>query len=104
MGPVLLIIAVNIVVFVRVMRTVLSAGPKFARSDSARSTEGMAKVNEISRGAKATVSFFALLGVTWVFGALAVGGSAVLFIYLFAICNTLQGLMLATFHCFLDQK
>jgi hypothetical protein len=34
---------------------------------------------------RASLSFLCLLGITWVFGALAIGKAAVVFIYLFAI-------------------
>ena len=50
------------------------------------------------------MSFFALLGVTWVFGALAIGGAALVFIYLFALCNAFQGLFIFIFHCAVDPR
>ena len=56
------------------------------------------------QGLRAAVAFLALLGVTWVFGAVAVGGAAVVFVYLFVICNVLQGAAIFLFQCYLDQS
>jgi len=40
-----------------------------------------------------------LLGLTWLFGALAVSDARVAFEYLFCICNSLQGFFIFLFHC-----
>lgn len=128
-GPVLGIIAVNLVVFVMVMRNILRVGRRKVRTyvlasswsidchtsniitnqvmnrrSSASSDERSRTIAQVSRGIKATLSFFCLLGVTWVFGALAIGGAALFFIYLFSICNALQGLFIFIFHCASDTR
>jgi hypothetical protein len=61
-------------------------------------------VANLSKGIKATLSFFCLLGITWVFGALAIGNAGIVFLYLFAICNAFQGLFIFIFHCYIDPK
>lgn len=53
------------------------------------------------------MSFFALLGVTWIFGALLIedvsdSTTSRVFQYLFAVCNVLQGTFIFIFHCLLD--
>ena len=58
----------------------------------------------MSKGLRATFSFFCLLGVTWVFGAVAIGGGAIAFIYLFALFNAFQGLFIFIFHCAIDPR
>lgn len=40
-----------------------------------------------------------LLGVTWLFGALAISDARVVFEYLFCIFNSLQGFFIFFFHC-----
>lgn len=40
-----------------------------------------------------------LLGLTWFFGAVAIGSARLLFQYLFCIFNSLQGLAIFWFHC-----
>jgi hypothetical protein len=57
------------------------------------------------KGARASLSFLCLLGVTWIFGALAIGGSsAIAFFYIFALLNVLQGVVIFIFHCAMDPK
>ncbi len=112
MGPALLIIFVNLIVFIMVMRNVMRKRGNFGRNVSLESDNKKQavrlidpkEVERIMKGLKATISFFSLLGVTWVFGALAISSGAILFIYLFSICNGLQGLFIAVFHCFMDVK
>jgi hypothetical protein len=43
-----------------------------------------------------------IAGLTWIFGALAVGEAAVVFFYLFALCNCVQGLVIFIFQLLLD--
>ena len=101
-GPVLAILAVNIAVFVLVLRNILIMG---ARMKSRRSSKDESlRYQQFKKGVRATMSFFSLLGVTWVFGALAIGKAAVAFFYLFALCNTLQGVFIFAFHCYADKN
>jgi hypothetical protein len=62
------------------------------------------RFQNLKKGVRATISFFSLLGITWVFGALAISDASVAFFYLFAICNTVQGVFLFLFHCYFDVK
>jgi hypothetical protein len=43
-----------------------------------------------------------IAGLTWIFGALAIGEAAVVFFYLFALCNCVQGIVIFIFQLLLD--
>ncbi|XP_070567270.1 adhesion G-protein coupled receptor G2-like [Ptychodera flava] len=45
-----------------------------------------------------------LLGLTWAFAIFAVGEASLLFNYLFAIFNSLQGLFIFVFHCAMKKE
>jgi hypothetical protein len=45
-----------------------------------------------------------LLGLTWVFGLLVFNRDMIVFKYLFAICNSLQGMMIFVFHVLINKK
>lgn len=47
------------------------------------------------------VSIIILLGLTWVFAFFTISEAAIVFHYLFAIFNSLQGLWIFIFYCFL---
>ena len=49
------------------------------------------------------IAILVLLGLTWIFGALAIGSARLFFEYLFCIFNSLQGFFIFVFHC-LRQK
>ncbi|XP_070567269.1 adhesion G-protein coupled receptor G6-like [Ptychodera flava] len=48
---------------------------------------------------RAALGLMVLLGLTWVFAFFAVGQASLLFNYLFALFNSLQGLFIFVFHC-----
>ncbi|KAK3741595.1 hypothetical protein QZH41_012539, partial [Actinostola sp. cb2023] len=62
------------------------------------------RIERIRLGVRATVVILPLLGITWVFGLLAFSSDTIAFKYLFAIFNSLQGVMIFVFHCVLDNK
>ena len=45
-----------------------------------------------------------LLGLTWLFGAMAIGGARLVFQYLFCIFNSLQGFAIFWFHCLRQEE
>ncbi|XP_062998119.1 adhesion G-protein coupled receptor G4 [Elgaria multicarinata webbii] len=53
---------------------------------------------------KRVASLTFLLGLTWGFAFFAWGPVKMLFIYLFAICNTLQGFFIFIFHCLMKEN
>ncbi|EGD74676.1 hypothetical protein PTSG_06041 [Salpingoeca rosetta] len=93
LGPVCLIVAVNIVAFVLILRSVLGIG----LSSSSNKTRTL-----LVRGFKISLCFFCVMGITWVFGILALTGDTA-FLYLFTILNAFQGLFIFVFHCLRDK-
>ncbi|XP_058147348.1 adhesion G-protein coupled receptor G4 [Dasypus novemcinctus] len=53
---------------------------------------------------KGTTSLTFLLGLTWGFAFFAWGPVRILFLYLFAIFNTLQGFLIFVFHCVMKES
>lgn len=58
----------------------------------------------IRSGVKSAVVLFPLLGITWLFGILALDSKTIVFQYLFAVCNSLQGFFIFIFHCLLNSE
>nr|XP_060467906.1 adhesion G-protein coupled receptor D1 [Panthera onca] len=54
--------------------------------------------------AKAVAVLLPILGTSWVFGVLAVNSQAVVFQYMFAVLNSLQGFFIFLFHCLLNSE
>ena len=92
LGPVALLIIVNSVVFVFVMRQIIN------RSSNKLTKTEVSSTKVRLRGA---ISVIVLLGLTWIFAIFAVGDFGIIFHYLFAILNSLQGLFIFIFYCFL---
>ncbi|XP_029390325.1 adhesion G-protein coupled receptor G4 [Mus pahari] len=53
---------------------------------------------------KGTISLTFLLGLTWGFAFFAWGPVRIFFLYLFAICNTLQGFFIFVFYCVMKES
>ncbi|XP_048244585.1 uncharacterized protein LOC124121166 [Haliotis rufescens] len=88
-GPALAIIIVNMVILAVVIRIVISSSK----------LEKHGEYDHIRAGIKGALFLLPLLGLTWVFGLAAVNQRLVVFQYLFAIFNSLQGFFIAMFHC-----
>lgn len=94
-GPVGLILVINFLAFGLVLRQILGlAGRKLNKSDSF-------SVAQRLRGA---VGVAILLGLTWIFALFAIDRASVVFYYLFAIFNSLQGLWIFVFYCLLKKE
>nr|XP_008177224.1 adhesion G-protein coupled receptor G4 [Chrysemys picta bellii] len=52
---------------------------------------------------RSTVSLTFLLGLTWGFAFFAWGSARIFFLYVFTICNTLQGLFIFVYHCLMKE-
>ncbi|XP_019740465.1 adhesion G-protein coupled receptor G6, partial [Hippocampus comes] len=59
---------------------------------------------EVVRNLRSGVSLTFLLGMTWAFAFFAWGPVSLVFVYLFAIFNSLQGLFIFFFHCALKEN
>ncbi|XP_078489479.1 adhesion G protein-coupled receptor E1-like isoform X2 [Ciona intestinalis] len=88
-GPALGFITLNIIMLAMIVRVFLKLKMN-AKSGEWQRTR---------RAVKAIAFLTPLLGLTWVFGVLAVGQSTKWFIYIFSVLNSLQGLTIFVFHC-----
>ncbi|XP_041369651.1 adhesion G-protein coupled receptor D1-like [Gigantopelta aegis] len=93
-GPALAIMFVNIVILAAVVRIIM-ASAKLNR---------LGEYDHIRSGIKGTLFLLPLLGLTWIFGLVAVNEELVVFQYLFAIVNSLQGFFIFLFHCVLNTE
>nr|KAG5700533.1 hypothetical protein BaRGS_025245 [Batillaria attramentaria] len=90
-APVCLILLFNVISFLLVLRVIL--GMTNNKLNSTQSTQAVQKIRR-------AVGVIILLGLTWVFGFLAIDGATqIVFHYLFAIFNSLQGLFIFLFYC-----
>ncbi|XP_078361558.1 adhesion G protein-coupled receptor B2-like [Oculina patagonica] len=92
--PATVIILVNIVVFILVIRQMLGT----------RCVQNKTQIEKVKAGVKASAVILPLLGITWLFGLLSFSSSTIVFKYIFAIANSLQGLMIFIFHCLLNKQ
>ncbi|XP_008590769.1 PREDICTED: probable G-protein coupled receptor 133, partial [Galeopterus variegatus] len=95
-APALLVIVVNIGILIAVTRVIsqISADNYKIHGDP----------SAFKLTAKAVAVLLPILGTSWVFGVLAVNDRAVVFQYMFAILNSLQGLFIFLFHCLLNSE
>ena len=85
---------INIVVFILVIRQMMGT----------RHVQSKTEVEKVKAGVKASAVILPLLGITWLFGLLSFSSSTIAFKYIFAIGNSLQGLMIFIFHCLLNKQ
>ena len=69
-----------------------------------RHVQNKTQIEKVKAGLKASAVVLPLLGITWLFGLLSFSSSTVAFKYIFAISNSLQGLMIFIFHCLLNKQ
>uniref|UniRef100_H3BHH9 Adhesion G protein-coupled receptor D1 n=1 Tax=Latimeria chalumnae TaxID=7897 RepID=H3BHH9_LATCH len=95
-APALFVILVNIVILIAVTRIIsrISADNYKVHGDA----------NSFKLTAKAVAVLLPILGSSWIFGVLAVNDKAILFQYVFAIFNSLQGFFIFLFHCLLNSE
>ncbi|CAG2198997.1 unnamed protein product [Mytilus edulis] len=91
-GPALLVIMINFIIIILTVHKMMTT-----RGLAAKSLKEKSKI-----GLKSICVILPLFGVTWVLGAFSVNDDLVIFQYLFAIFNSLQGLFICVFHCFLN--
>ncbi|CAC5400899.1 unnamed protein product [Mytilus coruscus] len=93
-GPALLVILINFIIIIITVHKMMTT-----RGLAAKSLKEKSKI-----GLKSICVILPLFGVTWVLGAFSVNDDLVIFQYLFAIFNSLQGLFICLFHCFLNKQ
>ncbi|XP_015756752.1 PREDICTED: adhesion G-protein coupled receptor D1-like [Acropora digitifera] len=94
--PALLIILMNTVILGLVIREIIRI--------QTNGVSNATKFDLIKSGLKSITVLFPLLGITWIFGVLALGSQTIVFQYLFALCNSLQGLFIFIFHCLCNSE
>ena len=92
LAPVMLILVGNSVAFVFIIRSLLTSGSKVTAD---RKAGGL-------RQARRSAAIFVVLGLTWLFGVLAVNDAKLAFQYLFCIFNSTQGFLVFIFYCVLS--
>ncbi|XP_067055563.1 uncharacterized protein [Acropora muricata] len=89
-APVLIIMSINFVIMIMVIRVVVT---------SVSSLQNSGNNSQVRAGLKGMMVLLPLLGLTWVFGIMAISKDTIAFQYLFALLNSLQGLFIFAFHC-----
>lgn len=99
LGPACIVLIINTVVFVLVARVIMK--PKFKGHAPSGDNKQEAITPAQVRGA---FTVMVLLGITWVFGPLAINESKIVFYYLFTILNSLQGFLIFIFRCMFNDE
>lgn len=87
---------VNTAILIQVMREITKK--------VTRKVENKTQSVKLRAGLRASAALLPLLGITWLFGLLGFSYDTIVFKYIFAIFNSLQGLMVFIFHCALNDK
>ncbi|XP_052793458.1 putative adhesion G protein-coupled receptor E4P [Mya arenaria] len=93
-GPALAIITVNAVILVVVIRTMFGSHAISQKRISDKSKMAV----------RCLLILLPLTGITWVLGIFYVNKSMAWVQYVFAVCNSLQGLVIFIFHCALNTQ
>ncbi|XP_062601623.1 adhesion G protein-coupled receptor L1-like [Saccostrea cucullata] len=92
--PVCLIAVLNIIIIVSLIRVLLATSTMVNSSLYRKAASGLRSLGTL----------VPVLGVTWIFGILAVNDRAEIFQYIFIIANSLQGLFIFISHVVLNKK
>ncbi|XP_060787256.1 adhesion G-protein coupled receptor D1 isoform X5 [Neoarius graeffei] len=95
-APALFVIMVNIGILIAVTRIISRI--------SAENYKVQGDANSVKLTAKAVAVLLPILGISWIFGVLAVNDQSLLFQYMFAAFNSLQGFFIFLFHCLLNSE
>ena len=89
LAPVVIILLGNTIAFIAIFRSLLASGSK-ATAD--RKATGLQQ-------AKRAAAILSVLGLTWLFGVLAIKDAKLVFQYFFCIFNSIQGVLVFLFYC-----
>ncbi|KAK3581721.1 hypothetical protein CHS0354_023408 [Potamilus streckersoni] len=92
-GPAALVILLNFIIILLVFHRMFSSSAMLTKSDKIKAKSA----------ARSLCVLLPITGITWVFGILSVNEDLVVFQYLFAIINSLQGLFISMFYCFFNR-
>ena len=93
-----------LIIFPQVNTTVLIQVMREITKKVTRKVENKTQSVKLRAGVRASAALLPLLGITWLFGLLGFSYDTIVFKYIFAIFNSLQGLMVFIFHCALNDK
>eukprot|EP00062_Callorhinchus_milii_P021668 gi/632978668/ref/XP_007906042.1/ PREDICTED: probable G-protein coupled receptor 133 [Callorhinchus milii] len=95
-APALFVILVNIGILIAVTRIIsrISSDNYKMHGDA----------NAFKLTAKAVAVLLPILGISWAFGVLAINKHTLIFQYMFALFNSLQGFFIFLFHCLLNSE
>nr|XP_009862007.2 adhesion G protein-coupled receptor L3-like [Ciona intestinalis] len=94
-APALVVILINTVILITVIKVIINIQPEKSNH---------AKVSKLRNAVKGSIFLFPLLGTTWIFGLLSLSQNTLLFQYVFATTNSLQGFFLFVFHCLCNSE
>ncbi|XP_065911152.1 adhesion G protein-coupled receptor L4-like [Dysidea avara] len=97
-GPMLLIIVINFGQYIMILQQV------FRSKQGLLTAEETKLHNSVKKLLIAAMSLLPILGVTWVFGLLAVNDDTVVFAWIFTILNSLQGMFIFFFYIVRNDK
>uniref|UniRef100_A0A8C4IRP7 Adhesion G protein-coupled receptor D1 n=1 Tax=Dicentrarchus labrax TaxID=13489 RepID=A0A8C4IRP7_DICLA len=95
-APALFVIVVNIGILISVTRIISRI--------SGESYKVHGDANAVKLTVKAVAVLLPILGISWIFGVLAVNTHSLAFLYIFAVFNSLQGFFVFLFHCLLNSE
>uniref|UniRef100_A0A8C7CQC3 Adhesion G protein-coupled receptor D1 n=1 Tax=Oncorhynchus kisutch TaxID=8019 RepID=A0A8C7CQC3_ONCKI len=95
-APALFVIVVNIVILISVTRIISRI--------SSENYKVHGDANSVKLTAKAVAVLLPILGISWIFGVLAINDHSLMFQYMFAVFNSLQGFFIFLFHCLLNSE
>ncbi|XP_063426076.1 adhesion G-protein coupled receptor D1-like [Mytilus trossulus] len=93
-GPALLVIVINFMFIIITVYKMMTT-----RGLAAKTLQVKFKI-----GLKSICVILPLFGLTWVLGAFSINDDLVMFQYLFATFNSLQGFFICLFHCILNEQ
>ncbi|XP_072018171.1 adhesion G-protein coupled receptor D1-like [Amphiura filiformis] len=92
-GPVLLIISLNLIILALVVKTIMTLNKESLDHDN---------IAIVRSGLKTAFMLLPMLGITWIFGLLA--NFTIVFAYLFTIFNSVEGVWLVVVCCVLNME
>nr|XP_014339570.1 PREDICTED: adhesion G protein-coupled receptor B3-like [Latimeria chalumnae] len=94
-APALAIIFINLLILIKVTREIVKKSIHRLRNNQSW--------HNIKTNFRVVAVLTPVLGITWIFGILAVNESVIIFQYLFCIANSLQGLFIFILHCVINK-
>ncbi|XP_072046576.1 uncharacterized protein [Amphiura filiformis] len=95
-APVLFLVLVNLMILGLIVRVIIQSS-EIKEIDAHYFTH-------VKSGVKGVLVLLPIFGITWTLGLIAVNSETIMFIYLFAIFNSLQGVFIFVVYCILNAE